>query len=160
MASVFGAVFGYFLGRKLGRPLLFRFMKKEKMSDLEQLFKKYGGWAVGVAAFTPIPYKVFTIAGGIFNVSMTSFLLASFIGRGGRFFLEAAFVFFLGEKAQALLGGKFEILTLLLTVAVVLGVVLLHRFSKKRFSLRFPSLFTRVKQCLHQVLLWFGCERK
>jgi len=126
-ASVAGAVFGYLLGGKAGRPLLAKFMRKERIAEVERLFTKYGGWAVGIAAFTPIPFKVFTLTGGIFKVPLMPFLFASILGRGARFFLEGGLVFFLGDRAQTLLGRNFEMFTLGLTVAVILAIIVAQR---------------------------------
>jgi len=64
--SVLGAIFGYFIGFKGGRPLLEKFVSKDKISLVHDYFAKYDVWAIGVAGFTPIPYKIFTISS--FNI--------------------------------------------------------------------------------------------
>ena len=58
-------------------------------------------WAVFVAGFSPIPYKVFTIAAGVASLSLPGFFVASLIGRGARFFLVAAFVRYAGVRLEA-----------------------------------------------------------
>lgn len=71
IASVLGALFGYFIGDKAGRPILKRFVKgteeekEAKMDKVESLFREYENMAILIAALTPIPYKIFTIMGGI-----------------------------------------------------------------------------------------------
>lgn len=125
-ASVLGGLFGYFIGARAGRPVLDRFVSRARMRQVEDLFARYGGWAVGIAGFTPIPYKIFTIAAGIFRVGKTVFVVASLIGRGTRFFLEAVIVVALGKEALAFLGRNFEIVTLVLTL-LVLGVWFLRK---------------------------------
>jgi membrane protein YqaA with SNARE-associated domain len=54
---------------------------------IETLYNTYDAWAVGIAGFTPIPYKVFTIAAGMFKINFTVFVLASMVSRSARFFL-------------------------------------------------------------------------
>lgn len=120
-SSVAGGVFGYFIGRRAGRKILLRLTSEERIAGVERLFARWGGWAVGIAAFTPIPYKVFTIAGGLFRVSGTAFLLASVIGRGGRFFLEAFLLQRYGRPMVAFFARNFELLTFGITLAIVLG---------------------------------------
>jgi len=85
-------------------------------------FDHYGFWAVFVAGFSPIPYKVFTIAAGVAALNFPAFALASLIGRGARFFLVAAFVRFAGVRLEATLIRNIERLgwgVLLITVAVI-----------------------------------------
>jgi len=126
-ASVLGALAGYAIGRKAGRPVLRRFFSEDVIRQVEVLFGKYGGWAVGIAAFTPVPYKVFTFGAGIFHVPLLTFTTVSIAGRGGRFFLEGALVYFLGDKAQTYLGANFEIATLVLTAVLLLATWLLPK---------------------------------
>jgi membrane protein YqaA with SNARE-associated domain len=64
--SLLGGVFGYWIGQKGGQPILNRFIKRETVLRVEGLFNRYDAWAIGIAGFTPIPYKVFTIASGAF----------------------------------------------------------------------------------------------
>ena len=88
------------------------------IDQVQTYFQEYGGWAVGIAAFTPIPYKVFTIPRHI-PVRVTPFLIASIVGRGARFFLEAALVMKFGDSALDLLGSRFELITFALTATVI-----------------------------------------
>jgi len=73
------------------------------------------------AAFTPIPYKVFTVASGVFAVPIPTLVSASILGRAGRFFLVAAVTFFLGATARQFLDRYLELITVLLLVAIVAG---------------------------------------
>jgi membrane protein YqaA with SNARE-associated domain len=69
-----------------------------------QWFNDYGFWAVFIAGFSPIPYKVFTIAAGALSMALTPFILASLIGRGARFFLVAGLMKWGGARMEAALG--------------------------------------------------------
>lgn len=66
-------------------------------------FREYGFWAMFVAGFSPIPYKVFTIAGGAMKMAIGPFILASFLGRGLRFFMVAGLLAWGGQRMEALL---------------------------------------------------------
>lgn len=68
-----------------------------------QWFNDYGFWAVFIAGFSPIPYKVFTIAAGALSMTLTPFILASLIGRGARFFLVAGLMKWGGARMEAAL---------------------------------------------------------
>ena len=90
--SVIGGVVGYFLGMALWgsiEPFMFEWvMKPEKFEHVMGIYRDYGVEFVFVAAFTPIPYKVFTIAAGVAKVNLPMFVVASILGRGARFWLE------------------------------------------------------------------------
>ncbi len=122
-ASVLGAALGYFIGKKGGRPIVYKLFKEKKVKAAEGLYKRYDVWAVGVAAFTPIPYKVFTITAGIAQLRFWPFILVSIAGRGARFFLLGMLVFFFGPAIQAAIDQYFELLTISFLVLVVLGFV-------------------------------------
>ncbi len=117
--SVIGAFVGHALGRRLGRPLLNRFVSDRRLAQAELLFERYGVWAILVAAFTPIPYKVFTILAGVLNLQLRLFLVASLIGRGARFFLIGILIFVFGESIQSFIDDYF----MWITIAVGLGLV-------------------------------------
>ncbi len=153
VSSVLGAGFGYLVGARGGRPLVLRFTDDRGLRTVQKLFDKYGGWAVGIAAFTPIPYKVFTIASGIFRVRLTPFLTASVIGRGGRFFLGAALAMKYRDTFREVIGPKFEIITLLVGLAAVAAAIALGRAqgragraAQATARLRFPSAIARLDQ--------------
>ena len=129
IASSFGGVFGAFLGFVLGRPLLERFAAKERVNKVARLFSRYGGWAVALAALTPIPYKVFTIAAGVFKVPIWVVFTASLAGRGLRFFMEALAVFLWGDQATAFISNYLGPVTITLAIIVIILAML---SSKKR----------------------------
>lgn len=106
IGSVLGGIFGYLIGHfafDLIEPWLHQFHYWEKYLLAKTWFNEWGFWAVFVAGFSPIPYKVFTIAAGTLSMPLLPFVLASFIGRGGRFFLVAALLSFGGERLEKIL---------------------------------------------------------
>jgi len=110
-ASVAGALVGHWLGKRLGRPLLLRMFSEAKVRAVESIFERYGVWATLIAAFTPIPYKVFAIAAGAMEMDRRGFLIASAIGRGARFITLGALVMIFGDSITDLVGSNFEIIT-------------------------------------------------
>ncbi len=118
--SVLGAGLGWVLGTVGGYPLLHRLFKEEKIQAIERMYQRYGMYAILIAAFTPLPYKIFTIASGVFRYNVWSMMLASVVGRGARFFAVVYLVnrfgsSILSEIDRALLAGT--VVTVLATVA-------------------------------------------
>lgn len=128
--SVLGGMFGYFIGAKLGKPILHKFFKEEKINKVERYFQKYDAWAIIIAAFTPIPYKVFTISAGVFEVNFKRFVLASAIGRGARFFLVATLLFMFGDIAKYYILNYFDVITLGLVFFLFISYFI-YRKAKK-----------------------------
>ena len=129
IASAFGGIVGYFIGKLGGRPifnLLFR-NKHAQFEKVETLYNKYGAVAVLFAAFTPIPYKVFTIASGILNMNFWQFTLASVVGRGMRFFIVSLVLMFFGEAVKQYL----ELIIFAVTVVIILFFVVLYKKRHK-----------------------------
>ena len=120
-ASVAGAVVGHWLGLRFGKPLLRRFVSEDKIERVERLFQRYGAWTIVLAAFTPIPYKVFAIAAGVLNLDRRTFIIASIIGRGARFFLIAGLIVAFGEDIEDFIESNFELLTVIAAAGVVVA---------------------------------------
>lgn len=127
LGSALGGVFGYAIGKFGGRPALDFFFKKQqdKILQVEKLYNKYGVWAVGAAAFTPIPYKVFTIASGVFKMNLLGFTIVSIIGRGMRFFIVATALMFFGEKIKS----NLELIIILVSILILLFYIVVCKWS-------------------------------
>lgn len=128
IASVLGGLIGYLIGLIGGRPVFNWFFRKnpEQFEKVENLYNKYGSIAVFFAGFTPIPYKVFTIASGVLNMNWWKFTLASFFGRAGRFFLVSIVLMLFGEMIKQYL----EIVIAVVSVIIVLFFVILYYKGK------------------------------
>jgi len=111
LASVAGGVAGYaigaFLFEEVGRPVLALYGKAEAFEEAAAWFNARGWEAVLIAAITPVPYKVVTIASGATGLSLGVLVAASLIGRGIQFFAVAAVVWWLGPPARALIERNF-----------------------------------------------------
>ncbi|MBS4192570.1 DedA family protein [Bacillus sp. FJAT-49705] len=135
VASVLGAIFGWFIGKKLGRPVLRLIISEEKIKKVEDYFSKYGPMAILISAFTPIPYKVFTIFAGISKIPLRVLVIWSIIGRGARFFLEATIIVMLGAKAKPFIEENFSLITIigstLIAVAYIIYMIIRKKKKKK-----------------------------
>lgn len=121
--SVLGAMFGYFIGLKGGRPLLERLISQKKITFVHDYFNRYEAWAIGIAGFTPIPYKIFTISAGVFYINFTRFVLVSILSRGGRFFLVGGSIFFFGSTIKIYLERYFNLVSIAIVALIILGFV-------------------------------------
>jgi membrane protein YqaA with SNARE-associated domain len=108
------AVSGYFI------PLVF---SQELFDKVAVLYQGNAFLAVLTAAFTPIPYKVFTIAAGVFEVNFWTFVLASVVGRSARFFMVAGLIFFFGARIKELVEKYFDWFALALLALGIAGFV-------------------------------------
>lgn len=91
--SVLGGFLGYFIGyglyESVGLKIVETYHLQDEMAKVGELYREHAFLSLLVAAFTPIPYKVFTIAAGVFHIDLLTFALASIIGRGARYILVA-----------------------------------------------------------------------
>ncbi|EAU55544.1 YqaA family protein [Mariprofundus ferrooxydans] len=127
--SVVGAVIGYGIGMFLfvavAQPLLEFYHAMERFAEVQQLFAEYGVVIVLIAGFSPIPFKVITIAAGAFGLSFPAFIVAALLSRGARFYLEGALLRWGGDALRALVERHFEWLTVAVVVVVIGGFALL-----------------------------------
>ena len=111
LASVAGALLGYAIGYfaiDMFLPWLERVGMLAEYQEAVSWFAQYGLWIVLLAGFTPLPYKVFTIAAGALSLSLTPFLIGSLIGRGARFGLVAGVAGILGPRVEPLVRRWIE----------------------------------------------------
>jgi len=100
--SVLGGLFGYLIGfvfyDTLGQFIISTYDLSENMTKVSLMFKDNAFLAIFIAAFTPIPYKVFTLASGFFGINLIVFIVASILGRGMRFYAVSFLMSILGER--------------------------------------------------------------
>lgn len=129
--SLLGGLLGYGIGTFLWEStgvsdfFLSYIFSQEAFDRVGEWFREYDAWAVFLAAFTPIPYKVITISAGVFDLNLAVFLLASLLGRSARFFLVAAVIFWLGEPVRPFIEKNLNALTLMFAVLLMGGFVLI-----------------------------------
>lgn len=129
IGSVCGALFGYLIGWGLYETIGKFIVETYKLQAIVELIgKKYAENAfltIFTAAFTPIPYKAITITAGLFKISLLVLIVASIIGRAGRFFLVAGALRVFGEKIAASIEKYFDVLSLIFVALLIIGFLLL-----------------------------------
>jgi membrane protein YqaA with SNARE-associated domain len=129
LASVAGGLLGWAIGQLFWEStsgFFFDFVPgftRARFGQVQELYLGHAFVAIFSAAFTPIPYKVFTIAAGVFGVPLPVLAFASLLGRGARFFAVGACIYFLGPRVKELLDRYFEWATLALLVLAIAGFV-------------------------------------
>lgn len=125
IGSVIGGVIGYYIGyalfEQIGRPVLEFYGATQTFDQVGQLYRENLVLALGTAGFTPIPYKVFTIAGGAFAVPLAAFVAISLVSRAMRFFLVAGLIYAVGPRVKTFIDRYFNLLTIVFVVALALG---------------------------------------
>ena len=127
VASVLGAVVGWLIGWGVWQSVSGFFYEAvpgftpEKFQYVESLYQQNAGLYLLLSAFTPIPFKIFTIAAGVCSVPLPTLVLASAVGRSGRFFLVATIMRLFGKPARELLDKYLELATVLLGALILAG---------------------------------------
>ena len=123
LSSVAGAIFGYIIGvfffAIIGEPLIAFYNLQESMAHVGKLFSDNAFITILLAAFTPIPFKVFTIAAGVWHIDFFIFVIASLLGRGTRFFAIGYLLHRFGRKISSLLYKYFNIVSLIMMVFII-----------------------------------------
>lgn len=123
ITSVLGGLMGYVIGLfffELIEPLLHNYGYWDKYLKAVSKFNEWGVWAVFIAGFSPIPYKIFTISAGALQMALAPFVIASLLGRGARFFLVAGLMVWGGERMERHLRQYVDLIGWIGVVLVVL----------------------------------------
>jgi len=136
VASVLGALLGYAIGHfvwwggngEFSNFALFFYNNIPGFTEtifykVQGLYEEWNFWIVFTAGFTPIPYKVFTISAGAFDVNLILFVLASIVSRAGRFFLVAGLIWKFGDQIKGFIDKYFNLLAIAFTVLLIGGFV-------------------------------------
>ena len=134
--SIVGAMVGYSIGfflwqntagqyTALAQFFFDHLFSVEAFERVGALYERYNFWIVFTAGFTPLPYKIFTIAGGLFHIDFVWFLLASVCSRGMRFFLIGGLIWKFGAPIKGFIDKYFNLLAIAFTVLLVGSFVLL-----------------------------------
>lgn len=133
--SVLGALGGYAIGyflwqnangeyTALANWFYSRVFSLDAFLEMKQMFEKYNFWVIFIGGFTPIPYKLFTIAAGLFHVNIPMFIVGSIVARGLRFFLVAGLIRKFGAPIKVFIDKYFNLLAIAFTVLLIGGFIL------------------------------------
>ena len=129
VGSVLGGCFGYLIGwqfmASIGEKIISFYGLSAKVDYIGSLYQQYDAWAIGIAGFTPIPYKVFTISAGMFYINFPVFVFASLISRSARFFLVGGLIYIFGPRIQVFIDKYFNILAVAFTILLIGGFILI-----------------------------------
>ncbi|GAB5469545.1 MAG: YqaA family protein [Rhodospirillales bacterium] len=130
LASLAGAFAGYAIGyffyESIGKPVMAAYGHLDKFESFQHLYNEWGFWIVFAAGFTPIPFKVVTVASGVTALALLPFGLAALAGRAARFFLVAALLYFFGPPIRRFIERYLGLLTIAFCLLLVGGFVALR----------------------------------
>jgi membrane protein YqaA with SNARE-associated domain len=119
-----GYAIGWGLWEGASRVFIPYLFSQEAFDNVVGLYERHAFWTVFTAAFTPIPYKVITIAAGVCQIPFWTLVIGSFLGRNLRFFLVAGALYLFGDPVKALIDKYFDILSIVFTVLLIGGFLL------------------------------------
>ena len=141
IASVLGAILGYSIGHFIWwsgevqfssiAQFFFNYVPgftTDKFYEIKGIYDKWDFWIIFTAGFSFIPYKIFTISAGAFNVDFVMFLVASIIGRSVRFFLVAGLIWKFGKPIREFIDKYFNLLAFIFCMLLILGFLLVKYF--------------------------------
>ena len=129
VGSVLGGIVGYYIGmygyETIGKPIVDFYNGQAVMNAIKLKYDQYGFLGILIAAITPIPYKVFTIASGVFNFDFLLFVLASIIGRSLRFFVVAGLIWKFGHPIREFIDKYFNLLACIFVILLAGGFLII-----------------------------------
>ncbi len=132
IASVLGGIVGYFLGMYMfdtwGQMVIHTYGLSEKFESLRGDFHTYGFWILLFKGFTPVPFKLLTIASGVFQMPFEKFLFAALVARSSRLFLLAWLIKKYGHHAREYMEKSFGLLSFGIILGIILSFILVKYF--------------------------------
>ncbi len=123
VGGVVGYSVGYFLYAEVGKPIIEFYGYADKYATFQGWYADYGAWIVGAGGFTPIPYKVITIASGVVQLNFATFFVVSVLSRGARFFIVSALLWRFGAPIRGFIEARLGLLALIFFIILFLGFV-------------------------------------
>ena len=125
LGGVVGYAIGYFFYSSIGVLIIDAYNLSSSFNTFESYYNEYGILIVLGAGFTPFPFKVITIASGVFNLNIFLFIITTIIARGLRFYLLAGLLFVFGQKVKVLIEKYFNMLAILFFILLVGSMLLI-----------------------------------
>lgn len=123
LGGLVGYAIGYYLFESIGLWIIEKYSLEGAFTNFQSLFQEYGFWIIVLKGVTPIPFKLVAIAAGATGLNIWQFLLASTISRSIRFFMLAACLYFLGDKAKEFIHKNLNFVLLGFLATLILGFV-------------------------------------
>ena len=128
-SSILGGIVGYLIGvlffDTVGSIILNAYNLFDNFNEFKNYYEEYGLWIVLGGGFTPFPYKLVTIASGVFSLNFPIFILMSCLSRGGRFFMVAGLLWYFGPSIKTYIEKHLNILTSIFLLLLIAGFVLI-----------------------------------
>ena len=126
IGGLFGYIIGFFLFTSIGDPILEFYGYQDHFSRFKRFYNDWGAWIVFAGGFTPIPYKVITIASGAVHLNLITFLVASIVSRGMRFFLVSALLWYFGPPVRKIIEKNLNFFAILFFAILLLGFIVIR----------------------------------
>lgn len=126
IGGLFGYIIGFFLFTSIGDPILEFYGYQDHFSRFKSFYNDWGAWIVFAGGFTPIPYKVITIASGAVHLNLITFLVASIVSRGMRFFLVSALLWYFGPSVRKIIEKNLNFFAILFFAILLLGFIVIR----------------------------------
>jgi membrane protein YqaA with SNARE-associated domain len=125
IGSVFGGILGYYIGwglmESIGYPIVEFYNGQEAWAQFLNSYESYGAWFLAAASFSPIPYKISTIASGAAQMNLLTFIIISSLGRTARFFFVGGLIYIFGPKVKVFIDKYFDILSIAFIILLIGG---------------------------------------
>jgi membrane protein YqaA with SNARE-associated domain len=118
--STFGSLVGYYIGKLVGTPLLSKIISKDRFNMLKDMYVKNSLLTILTSSFTPIPYEVYVISAGTFNINLTKFIAASIISRVIRYLPQGILITVFGDALLSYIKSYTMLAALLVFIALLL----------------------------------------
>lgn len=125
LGGIAGYGIGYFLFETIGVKVVEFYNYQQAFENFKELYNQHGVLIVAAGAFTPIPYKIVTIASGVTQLNLTLFILASLLSRGARYFILAAILWKFGTPVKKIIDKYFNLLTIIFFILLVSGFIII-----------------------------------
>ncbi|MGE0153454.1 MAG: YqaA family protein [Reyranellaceae bacterium] len=123
IGGLFGYAIGYFLFETIGAWVISVYHLEGAMQTFRDEFAQYGTWIILIKGLTPIPYKLVTIASGVAHFDLFTFVWASIVTRGLRFYLVAGLLWKFGDPIRSFIEKRLEVLTWAFLAALIGGFI-------------------------------------
>lgn len=131
IACLIGTPIGYFIGKVFGTGILTRFVKPELTEKATNYFKSKGSIAILIGAFTPIPFKVFTILSGVLKYPLWQLMTYAAIGRATKFYVVGALFYLFGKTAESMV-HNVSLYIFITVVPLIVIFLLVRKWLRKR----------------------------